>query len=150
DTTVDDDWSAASDEVDDEDDDDGDGDEIEKASDPANQDRGDDHQNMGPVRFDREHLPTTYPLDMNRTVAKPARHKFDSRVDQVQERDNCSRNEAMSRARNEFPETYQDYQRHIARHSTQAQRVLHGGHFVGKSGPSTYDDLVAAEMRKGC
>src|SRR5262249_1495150 len=112
-TVVDDDWSGTNDEVDEEDGDDEE--EIEKASDPANQDRGDDHQNMGPVRFDREHQPTTYPLDMTRTTGQPARHKFDSKIEQIQARDGCSKLIAHTKARLENPEVFADYQRHIAR-----------------------------------
>jgi hypothetical protein len=124
--------------------------EAAKRADPAGSlGRGDDHQNMGPVSFDRTHRPTTHPLDAWPTTAKPERHKFDARVDFVQDRDGVSRTEAMSRARNEFFETYQDYQNHLAQQSTSAQRVRRGGHFLGKSAPTTYEDLVSTEMRKG-
>jgi hypothetical protein len=91
----------------------------------------------------------TYRTGISPTVTQPKRHKFDSRVEFVQERDQCTRNEAQTRARQEFPSTFADYQNHVARQRTSAQHVLRGGHFIGKRGP-TFEDLVSAEIRKGC
>ncbi len=65
----------------------------------------------------------------SRKVAK--RHKFESVVDRIAERDGVPKTKAASTARSEQPTLYEDY--------------VSGGD-VAKN----YNDLVAAEMRKGC
>jgi hypothetical protein len=92
----------------------------------------------------------TYQTGVTPTVGEPKRHKFDARVEYVQDRDGCSKTEAMSRARQEFPETYRTYQDDLARQRTSAQRIVRGQHFLGKRRSTTYEDLVSAEIRKGC
>jgi hypothetical protein len=107
------------------------------------------HRNMSDT-VSRGHHPETYRTGISPTVSQPQRHKFDARVEYIADRDSCSKTEAMSRARQEYPETYSNYQQHLARQRTSAQHVVRGGHFIGKRTPTTYEDLVSAEIRKGC
>jgi predicted nucleic acid-binding protein len=93
-----------------------------------------------------QHMPETYSLGTTPTTEQPLRHKFDSRIEFVMDRDQCSRSEAMSRARQEFPETYADYQDALACQSTAAQATARGGKGVAKSRSATFEDLVRAEM----
>jgi hypothetical protein len=44
-------------------------------------------------------------------TAAPTKHKFDSRVESVEQRDGCSKTTAMQHAPQEFPDTYACYQR---------------------------------------
>jgi hypothetical protein len=111
-----------------------------------------EHANMGPVNVDREHRfgPTRHLADWPAT-APPKKHKFEARVDFVQERDGVDRTSAMSRARQEFPETYADYQDFTRRQSTSAQAAARGlNRPAVKRAATTYEDLVAAQMAKGC
>ena len=60
----------------------------------------------------------------------------------------------MQRARLEYPDDYTAYQRFRASNSTQQQYGGHTaaggwGNTVGKSAPTTYEDLVNAEIAKG-
>ena len=83
-------------------------------------------------------------------ATRPARaHKFDRLVEQVQDRDQCSKNEAMATARREYPDVYTSYQGFVASSPTSEQHTRRAGRGVGKSMPDSYEDLVSAEMRKG-
>jgi hypothetical protein len=74
-------------------------------------------------------------------------HKFDALVDHVQNRDSCTRSEAMSRARQEYPDTYASYQDFQAASPTTEQESRR---LIGKSsGPQTFEGLVSEQMRKG-
>jgi hypothetical protein len=77
-------------------------------------------------------------------------HKFDRLVENIQERDNCSKNEAMSRARREFPDVYTAFQDFVASSPTSEQATRRAGRGVGKRMSDTFEDLVATEMKKGC
>ena len=55
----------------------------------------------------------------------------------------------MTRARAEFPDDYQTFQRQHSSDPTSAQAVRRNNVGVGKR-TSTFEDLVASEMRKGC
>jgi hypothetical protein len=135
-------------EPDDDEDDDGD---LHK--DERYLDRGRGHQNMGPVRVNERFPPDPYQLGFVDVVGQGKRHKFDARVDLVAERDGVSRNEAMSRARQEFPESYADYQMWLAEQPTNQQHIRRSwgnDSRAAKGAATTYEDLVAQEMRKGC
>jgi hypothetical protein len=76
------------------------------------------------------------------------RHKFIARAEHIRERDGVSRAESLTRARQEFPETYVDYQDHLARRTTRQQHMVRGWDKVGKAAPDTFQDLCAAELKK--
>jgi hypothetical protein len=150
DDTVDDTWSSAAD--DDEDEDNGSG--VKKWSDsytipgmggtPSPEQPED-------TRLGPRHKPDTYNTGITATTALPLRSKFDARVDLVQQRDGVSRSIAMQRARVEFPADYRQHQAYIAEAPTNAQHLTR--HPVGaatKRAPTYYEDLVSAEMAKGC
>jgi hypothetical protein len=62
---------------------------------------------------------------------KSNKHRFETMVDMIARRDGVPKSVAASRAREEFPDLFDDYQNSVG---------------VSKS----YSDLVAAEIRKGC
>jgi hypothetical protein len=76
------------------------------------------------------------------------RHKFIARAEHIRERDGVSRAESLTRARQEFPETYTDYQDHLVRRTTRRQHMVRGWDRVGKAAPDTFQDLCAAELKK--
>jgi hypothetical protein len=115
------------------------GDDID-ASNPSldASDNDDDHENNGIENDDHEEdddigklIPTT---------TRPTSTVFEKRVEFIRDRDGIAKTEAMGRAREEFPD---DYQRHQRFHSDPISAQA-------KSAPVTFEDLVAAEMRKGC
>jgi hypothetical protein len=65
------------------------------------------------------------------------------------ERDSCSKNEAMSRARQEHPREFQTWQAALSSSPTNEQATRRAGRGVGKAMPMDYESLVSAEMRKG-
>jgi hypothetical protein len=69
------------------------------------------------------------------TSSSNSRHKFEAFALQIKNDRGVPLSEAMAQARAEFPDAYRDYQRW--------QGTL------GKRGPTTYEDLVNAEMAKG-
>jgi hypothetical protein len=78
-------------------------------------------------------------------------HIFDSRVAFIKDRDGVTKPVAMQRARLEYPDDYENYQKFHAGTSTQdqyARRQGYGTH-VGKAGPVTAQSLIASEIRKG-
>jgi hypothetical protein len=79
-------------------------------------------------------------------VRAAAPHKFDALVSHIQERDNCSRALALSRARQEHPDAYRAYQDFVASSPDSEQ---YSRRLIGKRGPLTYEDLCQIEMRKG-
>jgi hypothetical protein len=143
----------ASDEPDDDEDDDMDGTHVKKAD--------YHHDILGGSAKLPEAKPTpmsaggrsdTYSLGSpspdNRTAST---HKFDRLVEHVQERDGCSKNEAMATARREYPDVYTAYQDFVAGSPTSEQHSRRGAaRGIGKSMPDTFEDLVATEMAKGC
>jgi hypothetical protein len=147
--------------LDSDDDDDGDSDED---SDGDDQDEDDDdvskawHEHStshSPARMRtshvRVHQPETYRVSATPQPEGPGkRHRFMSRVDHIRDRDGVSRTEAMSRARQEFPETYTDYQDHLSRRSTGRQHMVRGHNLIGKSASTSYEALVAEQIAKGC
>jgi hypothetical protein len=87
------------------------------------------------------------PTDATRTAQA---HKFDRLVEHVQDRDGCSKNEAMATARREYPDVYTAYQDFVAGSPTSEQHSRRGAaRGIGKSMPDTFEDLVATEMAKG-
>jgi hypothetical protein len=159
DATVEDNWSEHADakakgnnaslDDDDEDDDEPDIWNLHLTKDERYLDRGRGHRNMGPVRINERFPPDPHQLGFVDVVGEGKRHKFDARVDLVAERDGVSRNVAMSRARQEFPESYADYQMWLAEQPTNAQHMRRSGYGVAKRAPTTFEDLVTQEMRKG-
>ena len=141
-------WDTSDASLDDDDDSEGDIWNLHLTKDERYLDRGRGHRNMGPVRVNERFPPDPHQLGFVDVVGEGKRHKFDARVDLVAERDGVSRNVAMSRARQEFPESYADYQMWLAEQPTNAQHMRRTG--VGKRAPTTYEDLVSAEMAKGC
>jgi hypothetical protein len=154
---------AADDDDDGEDDDEDDGDEAEldkllrKATVPERS-WIHNHQNAtSPVKSLRnprargyEQTADSYRLSAAEGPGK--RHRFISRVEHIADRDGVSKTEATTRARREFPETYTDFQDHLSRRSNQPQQMVRGYHgtHVGKAAASSYEELVSAEIRKGC
>lgn len=87
-------------------------------------------------------------------VSAPAvrRHAFDDLVDAVQRRDGGSRLKAFTTARLENPSTFNLYQYWQSAQSTADQRADQSAEDdsqTNKSAPTTYEALVAAEIRKG-
>jgi hypothetical protein len=78
------------------------------------------------------------------------RHKFDDRVDFIKDRDSVTKQVALTRARQEYPADYEDYQKFNAGSSAQEQYARRAGYGiqVGKSAPTRFEQLVEAEMRK--
>jgi hypothetical protein len=95
------------------------------------------------------HQADPYQLSVTPATRTANRHKFDAIVERTMERDSCSKNEAMATARRENPTVYEDYQSYVASSATNSQATRRAGRGVGKSMPDTFEDLVAAEMRKG-
>jgi hypothetical protein len=91
----------------------------------------------------------TYSLGTEPATRAPREHKFDRLVEHVQERDGCSKAQAMSRARQEYPDTFESYQSFLSDSPTSEQHARRAGRGVGKSMPEDYESLVAAEIRKG-
>jgi hypothetical protein len=91
----------------------------------------------------------SYQLSVTPATRAASPHKFDRLVEHVQERDSCSKNNAMATARREYPDAYESYQEFVAGSPTNEQATRRAGRGVGKRMPNTFEDLVAAEMRKG-
>ena len=91
----------------------------------------------------------TYSLGTTPATRAASPHKFDRLVEHVMERDSCSKNAAMATARREYPDAYESYQSFVAGSPTNEQATRRAGRGVGKRMPDSYEDLVAAEMRKG-
>jgi hypothetical protein len=72
-----------------------------------------DHKNMT-ASVNRQHPAQPRFTDATSATGVRTRHKFDGAVDYIKERDGVSRNEAMTRARQEFPRVYQSFQEHLA------------------------------------
>jgi hypothetical protein len=108
------------------------------------------HQNMAPVPVDDDHPAHPYRTDVQLAGQRPNKHKFESKIEFIQNRDGCSKTEAQSRARMEHPSLYSDYQQHVANETTQQQHTRRAGYGLGKRVPDTFETLVVAEMRKGC
>ena len=90
-----------------------------------------------PTRMRGQHVrvnrPDTYRISATPPPEGPGkRHKFEARVDYIEDRDGISRTQAMSRARAEFPQTYTSYQRHLASRTTRQQHMVRGWDKVGK------------------
>jgi hypothetical protein len=110
-----------------------------------------DHKNMQ-ASVSRQHPASPRFTDATSATGARTRHKFDAMVDHVKERDGVSRNEAMTRARQEFPRVYQSFQEHLASEPTVSQHLSRGGgrNQVGKRAVgTTFEQMVSAEMRKG-
>lgn len=54
-----------------------------------------------------------------------AKMEFQKRVDEIRKRDDCSQTEAMSKAREEFPDEYEAYQREGAASGREAIAKMH-------------------------
>jgi hypothetical protein len=101
---------------------------------------------------DRRH--TTHPNRQDYTtspaVGQPKRTKFDDLVDQIQRRDNCTRTTALSRARSEHPDEYSRFQGWHSSNTTQDQHSRRSVTDAAYKRAPCYEDLVAAEIAKGC
>jgi hypothetical protein len=97
-----------------------------------------------------EHQPSTYRLSAApQPQGRTKRHRFESRVEHIRDRDGVSKTEAMSRARVEHPVLYTEYQNFLADRSTSRQHMTRGHNFIGKSG-SSFEEMVSDQMiRKG-
>jgi hypothetical protein len=92
----------------------------------------------------------TYQLSVTPATRAPREHKFDRLIEHVQQRDNCSKATAMSTARQEYPDVFEDYQSFLSDSPTNEQHARRAGRGVAKAMPESYETLVSAEMRKGC
>jgi hypothetical protein len=142
--TVDDTWSKAGDDDDDDDDED-----MGKVCYPQDRSVPKPHVNMGPVDFDRVHVPETYQLDVTPTARAAAPHEFNALVAFVMDRDRVSKTQAMATARREYPDVYQSYQSFNASTPTTEQATRRGNYKVGKSAPETFEGMVEIEMLRG-
>jgi hypothetical protein len=98
----------------------------------------------------RVHQPETYRVSATPQPEGPGkRHRFISRAEHIRRRDGVSRAESLTRGRQEFPETYTDYQDHLSRRSTSRQHMVRGWNKVGKAAPS-FESLVNEQLAKGC
>jgi hypothetical protein len=141
--TVDDTWSKAGDDDEEED-------GVSKIWYPSDQSVPKPHENMGPVPVAVELQPETYQFDVTPTARAAQPHEFNALVAFVQDRDKVSRTEAQSIARREYPDAYQSYQSFNASTPINEQATRRGNYKVGKSAPITYEELVSQEMRRGC
>jgi hypothetical protein len=91
----------------------------------------------------------TYQTSVTPTISQPARTSFDEHVDQIMERDKVARPVAMSRARVEQPAAYQSFQEFSSDEPTSAQQMRRDRGMTTKAAPTTYEDLVSAQMAKG-
>jgi hypothetical protein len=112
---------------------------------------GDGHVNMS-HNVGHRHHPETYPTGVASATGARTRTKFDALVEHVRGRDNVSRSEAMTRARQEFPRAFQSHlEHHASLDTTSAKLSRHERNPVGKrAGGPTFEELVSAEMAKGC
>jgi hypothetical protein len=67
----------------------------------------------------------------------PNRHKFEALVDKIKNEEGVPKSYAMALARKRYPDVFASYQ-----DRTQSN--------YSKAAPTTYEELVEAEMRKGC
>jgi len=117
------------------------------------------HEHSGgdsPHRMRGQHLrvqrPETYRLSAapQQPQGRTKRHRFESRVEHIKQRDNISKTEAMSRARVEHPVLYTEYQGWLADRSTSQQHMTRGWQRIGKRGGSSFEEMVSDEvLRKG-
>jgi hypothetical protein len=113
-------------------------------------DRGRGHQNMS---AEVETVHDDYPYKLSDTPAvggQKTKHKFEQKIDSIQQNEKCGRQEATTRARIRHPTLYSSYQGYAAMQSTKDQATRGFDRGVGKRGPNSYEDLVATEIRKGC
>jgi hypothetical protein len=141
--------------ADDDDGDDGEDDEDDDDSEPVAK-AWHEHSNAGsPHRMRGQHVrvqqPETYRLSAApQPQGRTKRHRFDSRVEHIKQRDGVSKTEAMSRARVEHPVLYSEYQNWLADRSTSRQHMTRGHNLIGKGASTTYEDLVSEQIAKGC
>jgi hypothetical protein len=67
------------------------------------------------------------------------RHKFEALTDKIKNDHGIPKSQAMAYARQQYPDVYRSYQNHVSSSSTS----------YAKRGPTTAQDLIAAEIRKG-
>jgi hypothetical protein len=79
------------------------------------------------------------PGSLSSSTHGPNRHKFEALVSHIRNDRGVPASEAMAIARREFPDTYRSFQQHTNNSGSTAKRA-----------PSTFEDLVNAEMAKGC
>jgi hypothetical protein len=116
-----------------------------------------EHSTSGaPTRMRGQHVrvqrPETYRLSAApQPQGRTKRHRFESRVEHIKQRDNVSKTEAMSRARVEHPVLYTEYQGWLADRSVSRQHMSRGWDRVGKRGGSeTFEEMVSDQIiRKG-
>jgi hypothetical protein len=89
-----------------------------------------------------------YATGSNPTGGAPTRTRFDTKVDEIQERDGVSRHIAMSTARLEAPKLYMEHQNSLSEAPTRNQHRCGTGQ-ANKSAPTFWEDCVSAELAKG-
>jgi hypothetical protein len=94
--------------------------------------------------------PSTQNYTTSPAVGQPKRNVFDDIVDAIQRRDNCTRTTALQRARSENPSEYSRYQGWLSSSSAQDQQARRSTTDAAYKSAVTYEDAVAAEIRKGC
>jgi hypothetical protein len=80
------------------------------------------------------------PSQLQHSTHPPSsRHKFEALTDKIKNEEGVPKSYAQSLARQRFPDVYRSYQEHNNG----------GGSAVGKSAPTSYETLLATEIRKG-
>jgi hypothetical protein len=126
---------------------DDDDEELEKA---AHEHAGGDSEHRMRGQHTRMNRPDTYRISAApQPQGRAKRHRFESRVEYIRDRDGVSKTEAMSRARVEHPVLYTEYQGWLADRSTSQQHMTRGWQRIGKRGGS-FEEMVSDQMiRKG-
>jgi hypothetical protein len=81
---------------------------------------------------------TDRPGSLKHSSHPPNRHKFEALTDKIRNEEGIPKSEAMAQARMRFPDVYRSYQRHTNAVESTFKRA-----------PTTFEDLVNAEMKKG-
>jgi hypothetical protein len=114
-----------------------DGDDEELEDDADEEEDGEDVQKASINEYLRTHSTTDRPGALSSSTHKPNRHKFDALRDKIKNDRGVPATTAAHMARTEFPDVFADYQDH-------------GKQIYNKRAPTTYEDMVEAEMAKGC
>jgi hypothetical protein len=104
----------------------------------------DGNTNLGKASINevlRTHSPADRPGALKTSTHTQPRHKFEALVDKIKNDQGIPRSQAMAMARMQFPDVYASYQDHTNGN---------GNGSTFKRAPATYEQMVEAEMRKGC
>jgi hypothetical protein len=88
--------------------------------------------------YENVHSAANRPGALKTSTHSQPRHKFEALVSHIANDQGCPKSEAMAIARQHYPDVYRSYQRHTSNSDT------------SKRAPSSFEDLVNAEMAKGC